>query len=424
MNGLTEEAKEQIYHCNKCGICLVECPVYNELRIESFSPRGKVQLIRNYSEGKLSLTKRVKEIIYSCLMCEACVNNCPSGVNQALLFSSMRAEIVRKQGLDWKKGIVYKFLSNENLLHKISSVVRRGQEILPNQVAAGIKIGNIPLARFPRLNQKPFRDQIPEVIKPDGPAVAKVLYFTGCFTNYADEKVGHAVINVLRALKVEVEIPKEQCCCGIPMFASGDRNSVMENIKKNISLFNRQDVDAVVVDCATCGSALRKWYPQLLKEAGEDTSGAEELSKKTLDILEFIAKRFHPLPFDSKTAKAKVKVTYHDPCHLNRVQKVKKEPRMLLQDIPNVEFVEMPNADACCGGGGLFQFEFPELSGKITERKIQNVLKTEAEIVATGCPGCRLTIGGNLPKESNITVVHPIQLIEEALSPSSESSRS
>lgn len=415
MNGITEEVKEQIYHCNKCGLCLSECPVYKVLPVESFSPRGKVQLIRNYSDGRLQLTKRLREIISTCLMCETCVSNCPSGVDQTFLFSAIRSEIAHKYGLDWEKRIVYKFLANENLLHKSFWLVKWGRNLLPGLVAERVKIGNLAIKRSPPFNQRPFRDQIPEVIKPDGAAKGKVLYFTGCFTNYADEGVGKAVIGVLRALKVEVEIPKGQCCCGIPMFASGDRASVMGNIKRNIALFNRQDVDAVIVDCATCGSALRKWYPQLLKEAGEDSSAAEELSKKSMDILEFIAKCFKSLPFNSKAANSKVRVTYHDPCHLNRVQKVNKEPRELLQAIPSLEFIEVPDAGACCGGGGFFQFDHPQLSKKITDRKIQSILEMEPKIVATGCPGCRMTIAGNLPRESNITVLHPIQLIEMAL---------
>lgn len=146
--------------------------------------------------------------------------------------------------------------------------------------------------------------------------------------------------------------------------------------------------------CATCSTALKKEYPHLLQEMGEKTEEALALSQKVLDISQYLMK------FDlGKMLKpAKGKVTYHDPCHLLRSQGVKDEPRALLRQIPELDFVEMAGADVCCGGGGTFQWEHPRISENITAQKIENIEKTKANFVATACPGCRLQIFGNLKK--------------------------
>ena len=112
----------------------------------------------------------------------------------------------------------------------------------------------------------------------------------------------------------------------------------------------------------------------------------------------------------------KIKVTYHDPCHLVRAQGISKAPREILKALPQVEYVEMEEANACCGGGGSFQFDFPGVSKGITEKKIQHIRETGACCVVSGCPGCRMTIGGNMGEQDRIAVLHPMQLLDQALS--------
>ena len=108
-------------------------------------------------------------------------------------------------------------------------------------------------------------------------------------------------------------------------------------------------------------------------------------------------------------------MTYHDPCHLVRAQGVSQPPRKILKALPGVEFVEMKDANVCCGGGGSFQFDFPQISKGITENKLNNIRATGATVLVTGCPGCRVTIGGNLKDEDHIQVLHPLQLVDRLL---------
>ena len=410
-----QETKDMVYRCNKCGLCISTCPVYQQILMEAASPRGKVQVVKNYLEGNLELSKRFKEIILTCLLCENCVVNCPSGVRHDHVFTDLRGELVRRYGLDWKKRLIYKLLTNEKFLRSSSVFAKLGRNWLLETFAKGMRIGNIPIERLPKVNAKPFRDQFDGVILPDGKAKGRVFYFTGCFTNYFAGEVGQATVNVLKKMQLEIEIPSRQDCCGLAVILSGEEDLPIKNVEKNISMLTRKEIDAVLVDCATCGAAFKKEYIALLMRKGMHTKEAEILKGKTFDILEYIAERIHLLPFRRDGNGKKIRVTYHDPCHLVRGQGVSEAPRKILKALPQVEFVEMKEANMCCGGGGSFQFDFPGVSKGITENKIKNILETGASVVVTGCPGCRVTISGNMNDNNQISVLHPIQLVDMAL---------
>jgi glycolate oxidase iron-sulfur subunit len=407
---IAKELKEEVYNCIKCGLCLTPCPVYKQLFYEGASPRGKVQLIKKILDGKLDPSEHFHRLLFTCLLCETCTVSCPSGLKVDRLMKAMRAALLESFGLPWKKRMLFNLLTSDRLLPFFLFWGRALGNPLLSLLPKGGKVGTIPYSKLPRLNPKPFRSQYPQVI-PASDRKGRVLYFTGCATNYLFENVGRAVIDVLKRLGVEVIIPKDQVCCGLPIFLSGAREMALKNIQKNLELFTRSDVDTVIVDCATCGAALKKEYAHILEEMGEEPEAARALGKKVADVSSYL------LRFDlGKLLKpVRERVTYHDPCHLLRSQGVKEEPRTLLRRIPGVEFVEMAGADVCCGGGGTFQWEHPEVASGISGNKVRAIKETRARIVATGCPGCRLQIHGNLGEES-IQVVHPVEILAKAFS--------
>jgi glycolate oxidase iron-sulfur subunit len=402
---IAKELREEVYNCIKCGLCMSSCPVYKQLHYESVSPRGKVQLIKKILEGKLEPSENFRRILLTCLLCETCSVNCPSGLKVDRLMKAMRAELLNKFGLPWQKKAFFGVLKSNRLL---SLSMFLGQAIgnpLRPLLSKETRLGTLALSSLPSLNRKPLRSQYPELVKAARPT-GRVLYFTGCATNFLYENVGHAVIKVLNRLGMDVIIPKEQICCGLPIFMSGAMDMAYENIRLNLALFNRKDVEAVIVDCATCGAALKKEYIHIIGEMGGDTEGAQALADKVVDISQFVAR------FDIKEFLRPIegRVTYHDPCHLLRTQGIKEEPRSMLKQIPGLQFVEMADAEICCGGGGSFQLEHPEISSGITAKKINSIMAACANIVATGCSGCRLQIKGNL-NDKSISVVHPIELL-------------
>ena len=419
---LSERTKENVYHCNKCGLCMAVCPVYKELLLESTSPRGKVQLSKSILEGNLELTERMKDILSKCLLCGSCVAACPGGVHGDQLFSGLRWRATQQYGVDWKKKILFQVLSKKWMTSNSARLAKWARGLFGRWVEGSMQAGNLPVSRVPKFNSKPFSKAAPEVASPEGEVRAKVLYFHGCATNFLYGEIGHAVVNVLPKMGVEVRTPKKQGCCGVPIFLSGSREMSLESIRQVLDIFANEEIDAVIVDCATCGAALRKEYVHMLRELkdlGEDVDddlikAAETLSAKTKDVMEFIGEHADWMP-DLSSDGEPLKVTYHDPCHLLKGQGVGKAPREVLKKLPNVEFIEMESPDACCGGGGSFQVEHADISAKITAKKVESIHNTGAQVVATGCPGCRLTIGAHLDEDRNIEVMHPVQLIAAVL---------
>lgn len=419
---LSRETWDQIHQCIKCGLCLAACPVYPEKLVEWASPRGKVQLARHILEGGLEITPRVREILSLCLLCGSCVAACPSGVHGDRLFSGLRWRAAQRYGLDWRKRVLFQLLGRRWMASGSAKLARWARGVLGPLVGGGVQIGGLPLKGVPPFNPRPFCKEAPEVVRPEGEVRARVLYFHGCATNYLYGEVGRSILEVLPHMGVEVRVPKDQGCCGLPIFLSGAREESLAVIGEVLQQFGQEDVDAVVVDCATCGAAFRNEYVPLLEELrdlGEPVEedlvqAARRLASKTRDIMEFLDENAHWIPEGSEGLH-RIRVTYHDPCHLLKGQGVGEGPRRVLRRLPQVELVEMEGADTCCGGGGSFQVEHPEVSLAITRRKVDRILATDAQVVATGCPGCRLTIGAHLADKGRIRVLHPIQIVHESL---------
>jgi glycolate oxidase iron-sulfur subunit len=420
-----ENTRENIYHCIKCGLCIAHCPVYKEVLLEEATPRGKVQLSRYLSEGSLELSEDVKEAFFStCLLCGSCVANCPSGVHGDHLFSGVRWRAAQRYGIDWKKKMMFQLLASKWQMSTSAWFGKWARKMFGGPwIEAKLNAGALNVEKIPPFNDRPFSESVPEVIKPEGTAKAKVMYFHGCATNYIYGDIGQAVVDVLKRMGVEVIIPKDQSCCGLPIFMSGERETSLRCIRDTLKLFAREDVDAVVVDCATCGAALKNEYAHLLRDLSqlgervtdEEIRAAELLAGKLKDVTVFIDEHRDWLP-PMKTDGQKLRVTYHDPCHLVKGQKISAQPRNILMAIPGVEYVELPGASDCCGGGGSFQVEHADTSRKITKRKVDNIQETRAQVLATCCPGCNLTISNHL--DPAIKVLHPVQLLQKALNSS------
>ena len=149
MDGSRQETKDMVDRCNKCGLCISACPVYQQMLTEAASPRGRVQLVKNFLEGNVPLSKRLKEIILTCLLCETCMVNCPSGVRHDQVFTDLREELVKQYGLNWKKRLLYTLLTNEKFLHSSMVFAKLGRNWLLETFAKGMRIGNIPVGKLP-----------------------------------------------------------------------------------------------------------------------------------------------------------------------------------------------------------------------------------------------------------------------------------
>ena len=392
------------HHCNKCGLCLTVCPVYKSLKQEHLSPRAKVQLIKGHDSNTLPSSPQLQQLVNTCLMCGSCTVNCPSGVDHYSRFMEMRRQMLKEHGEKIEiRGLIY-LLAKEERLRLAAKAASLGQGLLPNALLHKFSLADIPASMLPKLNKKPFRKQLPESNQPTTEKRGTVLYFTGCATNLVFEDVGHASVKLLLSMGYEVIIPKKQTCCSLPMLFHGAEAKADKNIQTNIEAFSHEDVEAIIVDCPTCGSALKDHYPSVTEQYGLNKAQTDAMAAKVTDLMSFIYQRLDQLALPKIDNATKTTVTYHTPCHLKNSF---VPADRVLREIEAINYQPTPDKLECCGGGGTFFYEYPEISEQITEKKIENVRQNGAELWLTDCPVCTITLSGRLGEEDTIKVMHP-----------------
>ncbi|HKZ51499.1 MAG TPA: (Fe-S)-binding protein, partial [Dehalococcoidia bacterium] len=250
---------------------------------------------------------------------------------------------------------------------------------------------------------------LPEVVPAKGPRKLRVGFFLGCVMNLAFAGVSRATVRVLSENGCEVVTPREQRCCGAPHESEGDEATLRALARQNIAAFQGRGIDLIVTDCAACGAAL-KGYAELLGD------GAGEFSAKVRDIAEFLTET----PLEGELRPLPYRVAYHEPCHLVHAQKVSAQPKALLRAIPGLKLVELPEATWCCGSAGSYVLTHPERSMQVLDRKMGNIAAANAEVVATGNPGCLMQLGLGVKRHGlKVRIAHPVELLAEAYGASS-----
>ncbi|MGI1660202.1 MAG: (Fe-S)-binding protein [Desulfitobacterium sp.] len=411
---------KELKKCVKCGTCRAHCPLFLEIKGEHGSPRGRLALIKQLHEGKILPTPELADIIYTCLLCKTCAVECPSGVitDDIIIASRNYMNEVMKQptikgallkGFLTRPGMLYASMTLAGLYQKVGlhSLLSKTSlfDLLPEKLNACTKI-------MPDISKKPARSRIPVVTPARGEKKFKVAYFLGCATNHIYPDVPVAGVKVLSQNGCEVVTVEGVKCCGMPHMAYGEFTTAKELAKHNMEIFFKDDYDAIISDCASCSSTFKELYLHLFNENESEYEMVKQLSAKTWDLNQFLIQKTGIKP--GKTEGRKVRVTYHDPCHLKRAQKVFKEPREILKQTPGVEFVEMKNADRCCGSAGSFTIMHHDLSMKVLEKKINSAKAVDPDYVATSCPTCTMQLSYGLKKAgSSAQVVHPVQILAD-----------
>jgi glycolate oxidase iron-sulfur subunit len=238
-----------------------------------------------------------------------------------------------------------------------------------------------------------------------------VGFLLGCVQQVFFSQVNAATVRVLAAEGCEVVAPKSQGCCGALSTHAGREEESLNFARKTIDTFEKENLDAVIVNAAGCGSTMKE-YGHLLRDDPEYAARAEAFSAKVKDVSEFLAEiepvaERHPLP---------VGVAYHDACHLGHAQGIRKQPRQVLKRIPGVEIREIREAEICCGSAGIYNMVEPEPAAELGERKAKNVLATGARMLVTSNPGCILQIQASLKKMGrDIPTAHPMEVLDASL---------
>jgi len=406
--------------CVHCGFCLTACPTYQLWGQEMDSPRGRIHLIGQMLDGATA-SPAAAEHLDRCLGCMACVPACPSGVRYDRLIEAARswaaeppatrespaaepaAPLPPRSRRDRAlRAAIFATFPYPRRLRLLIGPLRAAQRARADRLLGRGGIGSLAERIAPELAAalriapgrqagRPPRGRLPAMVPALGERRAVVGMLTGCVQQVFFPQVNAATARVLASEGCDVVVPAGQGCCGALSVHDGRREEAARFARATIELFERAGVDAVVVNSAGCGSAMKE-YTNLLAGDPAWTERAAGLAAKVADFSEFLATLGpaaprHPLP---------VTVAYHDACHLAHAQRITAQPRALLAAIPDLVLVELSDAGVCCGSAGIYNLVQPEAARELGARKAAAVAAAGADIVVSANPGCTLQIAAAL----------------------------
>jgi glycolate oxidase iron-sulfur subunit len=383
-----EKYLRELSKCVRCGSCKAFCPTYDEDVTEAMGARGRLVLLWGLSEGLLKPSQLLIDRVFSCLLCGACSESCPLGIDIQEVIYQGRGILSRTDKQRKSLRFLLKFFAERPKLG--IRLLRTAQYLLPSLIEKKLS------PSLPKMPENPLKNkqQVYTVPKKKG----RVAIFTGCAVNFLYPHLGESLIHVLQRLNYEVILPAGEVCCGAPFRTLGLEQEAVRMAKKNMAVFSKLNVEAIVGLCPTCIYALKKEYPKLIGE-GLD---------KAMDISSFFIDKLDSSSFSLSSSNS-AKAAYHDPCHLSYGLGVRKEPREIIKQV-GIELAE-PGEQKCCGFGGVFSFSYREISKSLLEKRIRNMEGTKAETIITSCPGCVMQLQRKI---TNVPVLHLIEVIEEA----------
>lgn len=410
---------QNLLACIRCGACLPACPTYREEGLEAQSPRGRVALIKAVVEGRLEANDGYAAHLYHCLDCRACESVCPSGVKIGHLVVAARADLeAKKPKPHWLKRLVLrKVLTSPAAMERSAAALRlyqrAGLRALVRRTGL-LKLFPKPLQDWegllPDLPSRSAQQQLPLLTAAKGLVRHRVAIFAGCAMNVAYSNVTLATVRVLARNGCEVVNPGPIACCGAPHVTEGDRVTAQELARQNVDAFEALGIDYVVTDAGACGCEMKE-YGHLLEHDPSYAGRAQVFAAKVRDVAELLCE----IGLQGELGTVDARVTYHESCHLAHGQGITRQPRELLKKIPGLDFVELPEASWCCGSAGSYVLTHHDRSMKILDRKMGNVARTKAEIIASANPGCSFQLNLGLQRAGiRAEILHPVELLDRA----------
>lgn len=400
--------------CVHCGFCLPACPTYLLWGEEMDSPRGRIYQMEAGLAGA-ALDDTMVRHMDQCLGCMACVTACPSGVQYHKLIEATRAQIERRYRRPaaerLRRELIFRIFPYPRRLSALRGPLRAYQAS-----RLGSVVGRLPMPRLlksmeelaPTLGPRPA---ISERTPAAGTRRHTVGLLLGCVQGAFFPDVNAATVRVLAAEGCDVVVPASQGCCGALSAHAGREAEALRFARTLIDSFSSTGVEVVISNAAGCGSIMKE-YAHLLRDDPAYAGRAADFADRVRDVSEFLADiepvaPRHPLA---------VRVAYHDPCHLQHAQGLRRQPRALLTGIPGLELAEVAESEMCCGSAGIFNLLQPEAAGELGDRKARHVLRTGAELLVTGNPGCWMQIATTLARMGHrLPVAHTVQILDASL---------
>ncbi len=408
--------------CVHCGFCLPACPTYVLWGEEMDSPRGRIYMMKKSTQGEAPLDQRFRLHMDNCLGCMACMTACPSGVQYDKLIEDIRAQVERNiprpvADTLFRKLLFATFpyanrlrlLALPMLLYQRSGLQRLVRatgvlRFLPKRMSAMESL-------LPRVPKNLFQHLPTHVAATSAPR-RRVGMLSGCVQQVFFQHVNEATARVLAAEGCEVFIPQSQPCCGALMVHSGLEDQAAHLARQMIAVFESADVDTIVINAAGCGSTMKE-YGHILRDDPVWATRAAAFSAKCKDISEILC----DLPAQAPRHPLRMRVAYHDACHLRHAQAIHEQPRRLLSTIPGLEVVEVEEASLCCGSAGVYNLLNPEPASQLGDRKVEKLLATRAEAVISANPGCLLQLMSGLRRRGLQTMptFHMVELLDASI---------
>jgi glycolate oxidase iron-sulfur subunit len=415
----TERFRADVEQCMKCGFCAYFCPVYKVEKSEKALARGKDQLVKSALKEEQPLSRGFFDALDNCLLCKTCVQFCPAKTRIDHVVTAARADYVSQKGLPLFKSLFFRLvLTRRGLFGLILRIASWFQHVLPSSRFGRFRhlphfLSALGAGRLiPEVAPHFLRRMLPERNPARGPFTHRIAFFSGCAAEYVFPESAMKMVGLLQDLGCDVIFDTRQGCCGAPAYFSGDFQTGRKTSMRNIEAL--EDYEYVVTGCATCGSGLKD-YPVYLAENPEEKERFEAFASKVKDFSEFVVDVLSSDRdrFELRPEFRGMRITWHDPCHLVRHQEIQRQPREILKALDGLEFVEMPEADRCCGLGGSYSITHYDNSRKIADKKAANALSVGPQAVVTACPGCIIQIRDALARAgSDIPVYHIAELVQ------------
>ncbi|MEO5988323.1 MAG: heterodisulfide reductase-related iron-sulfur binding cluster [Candidatus Eisenbacteria bacterium] len=438
-------ARLDVNTCIHCGLCLMACPTYRELKIEPDSPRGRIYLMRGLLEGRIEPSEAVVTHLDNCLDCRACETVCPAGVPYSRMLEATRGQIERRA----RRASPMRLLGSWVLRHVLprpkrvalaADVLRLGQSgpiaafmqsslatrLLPRFATQGFAM-TPPIAPRRERELERVESHLAEgarlerradalVFHPAGTPKALVAFHVSCVMPAMFSSINHEVVRLLVLAGAQVTVPHAQTCCGALQAHAGLRHEAKALGRANAQAF-AGPYDFIVSHSAGCGAALREMGHLLHDDANAQV--AQEFSTRVRDVSEVLAHLGLPPAehtLSSRTDAAKpLRVAYHDPCHLAHAQRVREAPRRLLRQLPGVELVDLANSDWCCGSAGIYNLSHPAMANAQLQHKLDSIEAVAPEVVIASNPGCLLHMQrGARERGAPVQMLHLVELLGEA----------
>ena len=406
----TATSATAIRKCVHCGFCTATCPTYVLLGDELDSPRGRIYLMKQMLENDSAPTATVVKHVDRCLSCLSCMTTCPSGVNYMHLVDHARAYIESRYRRPWRdrllRSTLAAILPSTSRLRTALTLARMVRPIAPLIARINaLKPISAMLALAPRSN--PGRASS-RAVRATGTRRGRVALLQGCAEPALRPHIRAAAVRALTRVGYDVVFARDEGCCGALVHHMGRATDALAAARRNVDAWMREvegeGLDAIVITTSGCGTTIRD-YGFMLRGDPAYAKRAERISALARDISEM---------FDGCDAMApatvpKLTVAYHSACSLQHGQKISTAPRQLLE---RAGFVvnEPRESHLCCGSAGVYNILQPDIAGKLGDRKVAELARLGADVIATGNIGCAIQIGAR----AALPVVHTIELLDWA----------